>query len=223
MGSIEEISLENGTKSFEAYLAELEPCIFPQLNDGVEVQKELRSVKISLQHEASLVNRFCQKNGVKLSELMRIIWGLVLRSYTSMDLVRFMYSAVERNDNQFERPANGTSKGASNRTANGTTNGTAKNGKTINIHKGLTSTASICNIHFDGTSSIRAVIETIESKSLPGRQYYGIHTEDRIRQALTILQEPLLNTGMRMYNVGEEIAEYRGKESEVNINRRALH
>jgi len=75
---------------WKTYLADIEPCNFPTLIDGKKVDKELRSLVLDLTQSSGLRN-FCTQNGVTLSNVLQLVWALVLRTYTGSTDVCFGY------------------------------------------------------------------------------------------------------------------------------------
>jgi len=75
---------------WKAYLADIEPCSFPALTDGKKVDKELRSLVLNLTRSSELRD-FCTQNGVTLSNVLQLVWALVLRTYTGSTDVCFGY------------------------------------------------------------------------------------------------------------------------------------
>jgi non-ribosomal peptide synthase protein (TIGR01720 family) len=78
---------------WKTYLADIEPCNFPTLNDGaIEITKQLRSLRLDFSNsQFSELKRFCDENGVTLSNALHTAWGLTLRCYTDCDDICFGY------------------------------------------------------------------------------------------------------------------------------------
>ena len=89
------MSRDVDVKYWKAYLANVEPCNFPALNDGSKDTKDLRSLDQKLTH-ASELQSFCTRNGVTLSNVLQLAWALVLHSYTGSDDVCFGYLTAGR-------------------------------------------------------------------------------------------------------------------------------
>ncbi|KAF2177349.1 amino acid adenylation domain-containing protein [Zopfia rhizophila CBS 207.26] len=77
-------------KFWKNYLADVEPCYFPVINDGASGDPALRCYKLQLTRTAEL-QAFCMKRGVTLSNVLQLVWGLVLRCYTGSNEVCFGY------------------------------------------------------------------------------------------------------------------------------------
>ena len=81
---------KKSTDFWKRYLADLEPCYFPTLNDGISEPKALRATKQEMTC-ASELQAFCTRNGVTLSNVLQLTWALVLQAYTGLDDVCFGY------------------------------------------------------------------------------------------------------------------------------------
>jgi amino acid adenylation domain-containing protein/non-ribosomal peptide synthase protein (TIGR01720 family) len=87
---------EEGLDYWKAYLANVEPCLFPALVDGAtEPQRILGSYTLKLE-QASELHAFCTNSGVTLSNVLQLVWALVVRCYTGSDEVCFGYVASGR-------------------------------------------------------------------------------------------------------------------------------
>jgi non-ribosomal peptide synthase protein (TIGR01720 family) len=62
---------------WKMYLSGIEPCFFPTLNDGKSMPHEPGSIDIEL-GSTNHVQLFCKKNGVTLSNVLQLAWGLTL-------------------------------------------------------------------------------------------------------------------------------------------------
>ena len=89
------ISRDEDVNYWKAYLADVEPCRFPTLNDGSKDTRDLRSLDQKLTH-ASELQPFCTRNGVTLSNVLQLAWALVLQSYTGSNDVCFGYLTAGR-------------------------------------------------------------------------------------------------------------------------------
>lgn len=78
------------------YLESVEPCSFPHLGDSQESDRELLTLELRLQ-DISPLKSFCLRNGVTLSNVLQLVWALVLRTYTGNDSVCFGYLTSGRN------------------------------------------------------------------------------------------------------------------------------
>ena len=72
------------------YLQEVEPCHFPSLLDSTDFPRELRTLELRLDN-VSQVHAFCSQHSVTLSNVLQLIWSLVLRAYTGSNSVCFGY------------------------------------------------------------------------------------------------------------------------------------
>jgi len=73
---------------WKKYLSGIEPCIFPNLNDGKTANHEHNSVEVTIA-DATDIQNFCKKNGVTLSNVLQVAWALTLHSYVGADDVSF--------------------------------------------------------------------------------------------------------------------------------------
>ncbi|KAI9848835.1 MAG: NRPS [Sclerophora amabilis] len=92
---LQEQSPDLAMEYWTSYLADIQPCQFPPLTDGIDEVAQLRSAKVELT-DASKLHEFCQEHGVTLANIFQIAWGLVLRTYTGLDQVCFGYLASGR-------------------------------------------------------------------------------------------------------------------------------
>ena len=77
------------------YLENIEPCYFPALADGKKDERELRTLELVL-NDASGLQSFCAQQSVTLSNVLQLVWSLVLRAYTGNDNVCFGYLSSGR-------------------------------------------------------------------------------------------------------------------------------
>jgi amino acid adenylation domain-containing protein/non-ribosomal peptide synthase protein (TIGR01720 family) len=73
---------------WKTYLSGIEPCFFPNLNDGKPGPHEHSSVEVNIT-DATVIQNFCKKNGVTMSNLLQVAWALVLHSYVGASDVSF--------------------------------------------------------------------------------------------------------------------------------------
>jgi amino acid adenylation domain-containing protein/non-ribosomal peptide synthase protein (TIGR01720 family) len=81
---------EAGLGYWKSYLADLEPCHFPLLNDGITVSKQLRSLRLDFE-ELPKLQSFCDSNGLTLSNAFHTAWSLTIRSYSGCEDACFGY------------------------------------------------------------------------------------------------------------------------------------
>lgn len=77
----------------KAYLADIEPCLFPCLCETPKYDRnsrELKSLTIDLE-TAALLREFSQSTGITRSNFLQIAWGMTLRSYVGSDNICFGY------------------------------------------------------------------------------------------------------------------------------------
>ena len=73
---------------WKTYLAGIEPCFFPTLNDGKSSPRESASVDMELGSTED-VQTFCKQNGVTLSNVLQLTWALTLHCYVGTFDVSF--------------------------------------------------------------------------------------------------------------------------------------
>lgn len=62
---------------WKTYLAGMEPCFFPNLNDGQPLERKPASVVVELRN-IDPIQAFCKQNGVTLSNVLQLTWALTL-------------------------------------------------------------------------------------------------------------------------------------------------
>ena len=80
---------------WKSYLRGIEPCYFPSLNDGSKDERQLKALRQDLTLGLELQS-FCTRNGLTPSNVLQLVWGLVLRAYTGLDDVCFGYLIAGR-------------------------------------------------------------------------------------------------------------------------------
>ncbi|KFA54459.1 hypothetical protein S40293_07999 [Stachybotrys chartarum IBT 40293] len=83
------------TEYWKNYLVGAEPCYFPNRNDGLAGPRVLRALDQTLAYAAEL-QAFCTAQGVTLSNVLQLVWALVLQAYTGLDDVCFGYLVAGR-------------------------------------------------------------------------------------------------------------------------------
>ncbi|KAL1959111.1 hypothetical protein VTO42DRAFT_2898 [Malbranchea cinnamomea] len=84
-----------GISFWKSYLNEVEPSHFPILNDGVSVEKKLRTLHLEYGKLRALQD-FCDSNGLTLPNAIHAAWGLTLRCYIGAEDTCFGYLSSER-------------------------------------------------------------------------------------------------------------------------------
>lgn len=82
-------SRTSGIAYWKEYLDGIDPCIFPSLCES-KTKNRLRSRVLEFKRTSEL-QEFCRDRGVTISNLLQLVWGLVLRCYTGCDDVCFGY------------------------------------------------------------------------------------------------------------------------------------
>ncbi len=92
---IQQTSHEEHVAYWRQYLSNVEPCYFPALVDSVKKDRDLRTLDLELE-DASGLQSFCGHHGVTLSNILQLVWSLVLRTYTGNDSICFGYISSGR-------------------------------------------------------------------------------------------------------------------------------
>ncbi|KAL1965991.1 hypothetical protein VTN77DRAFT_4931 [Rasamsonia byssochlamydoides] len=92
---LQSVPKERGALYWKEYLAGTEPCLFPSLLDARQSEKKLGS-QILVLKQTSEIQEFCKRAGVTISNLLQLVWGLVLRCYTGSDEICFGYLSSGR-------------------------------------------------------------------------------------------------------------------------------
>ncbi|KAI9691601.1 MAG: NRPS [Bathelium mastoideum] len=88
-------SLDTSLEFWRSYLKDVEPCLFPVLNEGLAIEKELHSVHMTFE-ELQQLQAVCDQHNVTLSNAIHTAWALSLRCYTGSDKVCFGYLTSSR-------------------------------------------------------------------------------------------------------------------------------
>ena len=92
---IQQTSRDEDVTYWRRYLDNVEPCYFPALADGKRNERELRTLELGL-IDASRLQSFCAQHSVTLSNVLQLVWSLVLRAYTGKENVCFGYLSSGR-------------------------------------------------------------------------------------------------------------------------------
>ena len=95
IGHIQSSSQAANIDYWKAYLTDVESCNFPSIVDGITAAKELQFFVLQLS-QASVLPDFCAKNGVTLSNVLQLVWAMVLRCYTGSSDICFGYLSSGR-------------------------------------------------------------------------------------------------------------------------------
>jgi amino acid adenylation domain-containing protein/non-ribosomal peptide synthase protein (TIGR01720 family) len=86
---------DTGNLYWKEYLTGVEPCLFPSLSAKKRAEKKLASHVLLLKQKPQL-QAFCKNAGVTASNVLQLVWGLVLRCYTGSDEICFGYLSSGR-------------------------------------------------------------------------------------------------------------------------------
>ena len=92
---IQQTSRDEDVAYWRRYLDNVEPCYFPALADGKRNERELRTLELELE-DVSQIHSFCAQHSVTLSNVLQLVWSLVLRVYTGNENVCFGYLSSGR-------------------------------------------------------------------------------------------------------------------------------
>lgn len=92
---IQQTSRNEDIAYWRGYLDSAEPCYFPSLADGKRNERELKTLELELE-DASQLQLFCSQHSVTLSNVLQLVWSLVLRAYTGNEKVCFGYLSSGR-------------------------------------------------------------------------------------------------------------------------------
>jgi amino acid adenylation domain-containing protein/non-ribosomal peptide synthase protein (TIGR01720 family) len=85
---------------WKQYLDGVEPCLFPTLNDGIEVRPEDKVLAAHVLEvdgeDVRRANGYCADQGITLATLLQFVWACVVRAYNGSDEVLFGYLASGR-------------------------------------------------------------------------------------------------------------------------------
>ncbi|KAF5689247.1 non-ribosomal peptide synthetase [Fusarium circinatum] len=88
--------VQPGIDYWKSYLAGIEPCLFPVLDDGeIAEAKELRHLRVRFAELADLQS-LCERQGVTIVNAIYAAWAVTLRLYTASDEVCFGYLTSAR-------------------------------------------------------------------------------------------------------------------------------
>lgn len=87
---LQKSSYESDLTYWRRYLQHSEPCFFPSLLDGPVQERESRTCQLYLKDLPGL-NSFCARNGATLSNVLQMVWSLVLRVFTGNENICFGY------------------------------------------------------------------------------------------------------------------------------------
>ncbi|KAF1951517.1 nonribosomal peptide synthase [Byssothecium circinans] len=81
-------SRESDVNYWKTFLSGVEPCFLPALNDGKPGPREAVSYEAHIAETAN-IQAFCKANGVTLSNVLQLVWALVLHYYVGTSDVSF--------------------------------------------------------------------------------------------------------------------------------------
>ncbi|KAI9150478.1 Nonribosomal peptide synthase atnA [Paramyrothecium foliicola] len=161
--------LQRGTTSktvgyWKDYLSGVEPCYFPSLNDGAKDPRSLQAVDQQISR-ASELQAFCSERGVTLSNVLQLVWALVLQAYTGLDDVCFGYLVAGR-----DVPV-----------------------RDIDEAIGVFINMLICRVHLNPATSIGDVLQGVQKDLMESMLHKHVSLAD-IQHEMNTSSAPLFNT-----------------------------
>lgn len=92
---VQQISPEKTIAYWRSYLEGAEPCYFPALGESTISTRELRTLQLALNDLPQLYS-FCSQHSVTLSNVLQLVWALVLRAYSGNNDLCFGYLSSGR-------------------------------------------------------------------------------------------------------------------------------
>ncbi|KAM5489397.1 NRPS cluster protein [Microsporum audouinii] len=89
-------SKEAGIDYWKTYLSGLEPCTLPSLAPVPPPKERTVGEYVMKLNVGSELQAFCKREGLTQSNVLQLVWGLVLRAYTGSDEICFGYVASGR-------------------------------------------------------------------------------------------------------------------------------
>ncbi|KAF5023771.1 hypothetical protein F66182_4164 [Fusarium sp. NRRL 66182] len=150
---------------WKEYLAGVEPCYLPRLNDGTGAAESrvLRALNQDISHAANL-QAFCTERGTTLSNVFQTAWALVLQAYTGLDDVCYGYLVAER-----DIPVPG-----------------------IDEAIGVFISILVCRVSLHPSTSVRDILETVQEDLMAAMNHKSVSLADL--QRVMGSNEPLFNT-----------------------------
>ena len=161
---IQHVSYEKDIAYWRRYLESVEPCYFPALGDDTEENREVRSLEIEIEATSHLQS-FCSKHSVTQSNLLQLVWALVLRAYTGNENICFGYLTSGRN-NPLPK---------------------------INDAVGLFISMLVCRIDFSNDTRVSEVLEQIKNDYAQSINHQAVSLSD-VQHELQLSGKSLFNT-----------------------------
>ncbi|KAH6670809.1 nonribosomal peptide synthase [Halenospora varia] len=150
------------------YLAEIEPCTFPLLNDGQPTDKELRSLRLSFNDtEFSQLQNYCSAHKITFSNVFHTAWALTLRWYTASSNTCFGYLISGR-----DVPIKGIEDAV---------------GPFINM--------LVCRVSMEPTSTLAEVLQNVQKDYMNSLPHQSTSLAE-VQHSLRLAGTPLFNTAL---------------------------
>ena len=152
---------------WKSYLANVEPCHFPVLNDGsLSSSKELKTVRITFDRLRQL-QKHCDDHGFTFANAVHAAWALTLRCYTDSEEICFGYLTSAR-----DAPIEGAQDGV---------------GPYINM--------LVCRVVMEDSSTVKSIMSRIQSDYFDSLLHR--HTPlAEVQHALQLSNVSLFNTAL---------------------------
>ncbi|KAF5643094.1 non-ribosomal peptide synthetase [Fusarium sp. NRRL 52700] len=160
-------AVQPGIDYWKSYLAGIEPCLFPVLDDGeIAEVKELRHLRVRFDELAEL-QALCERQGVTIVNAIYAAWAVTLRLYTGSDQVCFGYLTSAR-----DLPIEGIADTV---------------GPIINM--------VTCRVNIDSTTNLGDIMNSVQRDYLESLEYR--HTPlAQVHHALQLSDAVLFNTAL---------------------------
>lgn len=161
---------------WKTYLAGVEPCNIPHLNDGVRLsEKKLRAAPVSVNITKETFKQLCRENGVTLFQVFQAAWALVLRGYANTDDVCFGYVTSGR-----DAPVEG-----------------------IQQSIGAFISMLICRMSIDDKTPLKNILKDMQQDFITGLEHQHCSLAE-IYHALKLSGQTLFNTAIAFQKVSSE-------------------
>ena len=186
IGYLQSKPIDMGIDYWKAYLADVVPCDFPVLNDGLlPSAKQLHSLRLDFDSLQLLdLQTFCKARGFTFSNILHVAWALTLRNYTGSDDPCFGYLSSGR-DAPLERLDDAV-------------------GPYINM--------LVCRLRITPTTRLDQILQRVQEDYIESFPYH--HTSlAEVQHALRLSGTPLFNTSLSYRKLQQDQYEENSKVS----------
>ncbi|KAJ5794579.1 nonribosomal peptide synthase [Penicillium paradoxum] len=197
-----EQNLKQTDAHWKNYLSKVEPCYFPAFQGQKlgEERGDLEVEYVQLSRSAAKLREFCSETGITVSNVIQLVWAIVLRSYTGQDDISFGYL----------------------------TSGRDASVPGIQDAIGAFINMLICRLDIQGTESVMDLLEKVQDDFLANlpHQYTSLA---EIQHTLPLGGKPLFNTSLSVQRAAirddaelqlkmERVEAYDPTEYDVTVN-----